>query len=57
MAFSKLPWNWITANLPNTGKYAWRLPPTLPAKVFFKMMIRDEAGNVPVSGEVLNFSV
>jgi hypothetical protein len=32
--------------LPNTGKYAWRVPAGLPAKVYLKVTARDAAGNV-----------
>ena len=32
--------------LPNTGKYAWRVPAGLPAKVYLKVSARDAAGNV-----------
>jgi hypothetical protein len=42
------PWNGIAANLPNDGKYAWKLPPNLPANLYFRMIIRDEAGNFGV---------
>ena len=32
--------------LPNTGKYPWRVPAGLPAKVYLKVSARDAAGNV-----------
>ena len=40
---------WVIAtNLPNSGSYAWKLPPNLPANLYFRMSIRDEAGNAVV---------
>lgn len=32
--------------LPNTGKYSWRVPAGLPAKVYLKVTALDAAGNV-----------
>ena len=43
------PWEFIGApELPNTGRIAWRVPPMAPAGVFFKLTVRDGAGNVTV---------
>jgi len=34
------------ARLPNTGRFAWRVPATLPThKVYLKVIARDQAGN------------
>jgi hypothetical protein len=40
------PWQSIAANLANTGRYVWKLPPQkLPMKVFLRLRARDRAGN------------
>jgi hypothetical protein len=44
------PWEFIgPAELPNTGRYAWQVPPTAPPSVFLKLTVRDGAGNVSVA--------
>jgi len=35
-----------TRRLPNTGRYAWRVPAGLPPRVYIKITARDAAGNV-----------
>jgi hypothetical protein len=40
------PWLPIAAGLENTGRYAWPLDNRTPAKVFLRLEVRDEAGNV-----------
>jgi len=43
------PWEFIgAAELPNTGRYAWQVPPGL-TNVFLKLTVRDAAGNVAVA--------
>jgi len=39
------PWTSIAKQLPNTGRYAWRLPSEKPGKVFLRLEVRDAAGN------------
>ena len=46
------PWEFIGGSeLPNTGSFAWQVPPAAAAatSVFLKITIRDGAGNVWVS--------
>ena len=43
------PWQPIAANLPNTGRHPWHLPPSLPSHVYLKMTVRDTAGNMAVA--------
>jgi hypothetical protein len=46
------PWEFIGApELPNTGSYAWQVPPAAAAatSVFLKLSVRDGAGNVTVA--------
>ena len=43
------PWNTIGApQLPNTGTYTWRVPPTIPFQVYLRLTARDTADNVGV---------
>jgi hypothetical protein len=35
--------------LPNTGSFAWKVPPGTPARVFLRLTMRDLAGNVAVA--------
>jgi hypothetical protein len=43
------PWEFIGApELPNTGRYAWQVPPGLTS-VYLKLTVRDAAGNVAVA--------
>jgi hypothetical protein len=44
------PWEYIgEPALPNTGKYSWQLPHTLPPLVYLRLTVRDAAGNVAVA--------
>lgn len=45
------PWEFVggQAELPNTGRYTWQVPPKIPPKVFLKLSVRDTAGNVAVA--------
>jgi hypothetical protein len=40
------PWSPIAAGLENTGRYAWSIDNRTPAKVYLRLEVRDEAGNV-----------
>jgi hypothetical protein len=40
------PWHDIATELPNTGRYAWRMPETMPAFVYLRLTVRDKADNV-----------
>lgn len=42
-------WQSIARELPNTGRYSWRLPPAIPAQVYLRLTVRDQAGNVAVA--------
>jgi hypothetical protein len=37
------------AELPNTGRYEWKVPANVPPKVFLRLTVRDSAGNVGVA--------
>lgn len=43
------PWNAIGVDLPNTGRYSWKLPERLPARVFLRLRVRDLAGNESIA--------
>jgi hypothetical protein len=43
------PWNVIAAEVPNSGQYTWKLPPSLPSHVHLKLTVHDTAGNVAVA--------
>lgn len=44
------PWTFIgEAQLANTGRYLWQVPPNAPAKVYLKLSVRDTAGNTAVA--------
>jgi hypothetical protein len=44
------PWTFIgDAQLPNTGRFNWQVPPSSPPKVYLKLTVRDSAGNVAVA--------
>jgi hypothetical protein len=41
------PWTTIAANLPNTGRYVWRMPASgVPFRFFMRVEAIDKAGNV-----------
>jgi hypothetical protein len=40
------PWVPIAAGLENTGRYAWSIDNRTPGRVFLRLEVRDEAGNV-----------
>lgn len=39
------PWSIVRANLENTGRFAWRPDGELPAELYLRLEVRDEAGN------------
>jgi hypothetical protein len=44
------PWSFIgSPQLPNTGKYIWHLPASVPPSVYLKLTARDVAGNSAVA--------
>ncbi|TWT31291.1 hypothetical protein KOR34_46670 [Posidoniimonas corsicana] len=42
------PWMPIASNLPNNGRYSWRLQRHLPSRLYVRLEARDQAGNVGV---------
>ena len=40
------PWLPIAAGLENSGRYAWPIDNRTPAKIYLRLEVRDEAGNV-----------
>jgi hypothetical protein len=40
------PWEKIAANLDNTGRYDWRMPPEVPYQFWILIEARDRAGNI-----------
>jgi hypothetical protein len=43
------PWETIGADLPNSGRHTWKLPPNLPYRVFLRLTVRDTAGNLGIA--------
>lgn len=44
------PWDFIgDPQLPNTGKYVWKVPEKVPVKAYLRLSVRDTAGNVAVA--------
>src|SRR5204862_16486 len=39
-------WTPIVANIENTGKYRWQMPPGIPYRFFVRVQATDLAGNV-----------
>ena len=42
------PWSTIAAGLENSGVYSWKVDPRTPERIFLRLEVRDEAGNVQV---------
>jgi len=42
------PWHAIASGLENTGRYAWRLDQRTPQRLFLRLEVRDEAGNIRI---------
>jgi hypothetical protein len=45
----KGPWQTIEAGLPNSGRYTWQLPASLPDSVYLRLIVRDAAGNESIA--------
>ncbi|MFM7539956.1 MAG: hypothetical protein ACKO9Z_09885 [Planctomycetota bacterium] len=44
------PWNNIAgADLPNTGRYLWQVPASMPPAAFLRLSVKDQAGNVAIA--------
>lgn len=39
------PWEPISADLPSTGQYSWRVPPRTPYQVFLRLAVSDLCNN------------
>ncbi len=55
LAFSERregPWTTIAAGLENTGRYAWRYDSQTPERLYLRLEVRDEAGNIGVSESI-----
>jgi hypothetical protein len=46
------PWQTIAARVENNGRYAWRYDAQTPDKIFLRLEVRDEAGNIGVSQSI-----
>ncbi len=42
------PWTPIASGLENTGNYHWRLDSRVPDRIYLRLEVRDEAGNLGV---------
>lgn len=42
------PWTTIAAALPNDGQYQWQVDQRVPANIYLRMEVLDEAGNLHV---------
>jgi hypothetical protein len=42
------PWQPIATDLENSGRYSWKLSPTVPVQVYLRVRVRDKAGNESV---------
>ncbi|MBL8826189.1 MAG: hypothetical protein JNM18_04335, partial [Planctomycetaceae bacterium] len=40
------PWSSIASGLDNSGRYDWRIDARVPSKIYLRVEVRDEAGNV-----------
>jgi hypothetical protein len=40
------PWTVLASGLENTGEYHWRIDARIPDRIFIRLEVRDEAGNV-----------
>lgn len=43
------PWSVIAAGLENTGTYSWKVDARIPKRLFLRLEIRDQAGNITVN--------
>ncbi len=44
----KGPWVTMATGISNSGRYVWSVEPNLPKKVYIRMEVMDQAGNVSV---------
>ena len=54
LAFSESyggPWTLIAAGLENTGRYTWVPDNRISSRIFLRMEIRDESGNIGICGQ------
>src|SRR5690606_30022445 len=42
------PWTTIAAGLPNDGQYQWQVDQRVPANIYLRLEVVDEAGNLHV---------
>jgi hypothetical protein len=42
-------WQVIQENLPNSGKYVWKLPENIPYRVYLRLKVKDLAQNVGIA--------
>jgi hypothetical protein len=40
------PWSALATGLAHTGQYFWRVDPTIPRKIYLRLEVHDQAGNV-----------
>ncbi|MBW3599974.1 MAG: Ig-like domain repeat protein [Planctomycetes bacterium] len=40
------PWTIVATGLPNSGAYNWAVDPRTPRRIYLRLEVRDEAGNV-----------
>jgi hypothetical protein len=40
------PWEAVESALANTGQFHWRVEPSIPRRIYLKLQVRDDAGNV-----------
>jgi len=47
------PWQPIATDIANTGQYSWQIPSGIPVSVYFRLRVRDLAGNesAPVTNQ------
>lgn len=43
------PWQPIISDWANAGRYAWKMPERLPYRIYLRLKVRDQAGNVSVA--------
>ena len=43
------PWQTIAANEENTGRYVWKMPESVPYKIYIRVEATDAAGNIGTS--------
>jgi hypothetical protein len=43
------PWNPIGLDLPNMGRFSWKVPDQIPVEVYLRLRVRDLAGNETIA--------